>query len=132
MKILIINLFLMLLPFLLVYRFKNKNIKIADKRLEDTDDITIQEAKILIENTQLEIKHLYFIFKKRKEITMNFTKIDILTLVTFVALGVGFIFFTFGVLLSNEEETKKRANIYITIGTILLVISLLSFSLYAK
>ncbi len=63
---------------------------------------------------------------------MNFTKIDILTLVTFVALGVGFIFFTFGVLLSNEEETKKRANIYITIGTILLVISLLSFSLYAK
>lgn len=63
MKILIINLFLMLLPFLLVYRFKNKNIKIADKRLEDTDDITIQEAKILIENTQLEIKHLYFIFK---------------------------------------------------------------------
>ena len=48
MKILIINLFLMLLPFLLVYRFKNKNIKIADKRLEDTDDITIQEAKILI------------------------------------------------------------------------------------
>lgn len=63
---------------------------------------------------------------------MNFTKIDILTLVTFVALGVGFIFFTFGVLLSNEEETKKRANIYITIGTIFLVISLLSFSLYAK
>ena len=63
---------------------------------------------------------------------MNFTKIDILTLVTFVALGVGFIFFTFGVLLSNEEETKKRANIYITIGTIFLVISLLSFSFYTN
>ena len=61
---------------------------------------------------------------------MNFTKIDILTLVTFVALGVGFIFFTFGVLLSNEEETKKRANIYIVIGTVLLAISLLSFSFY--
>ena len=61
---------------------------------------------------------------------MNFTKIDILTLVTFVALGVGFIFFTFGVLLSNEEETKKRANIYIAIGTVLLGISLLSFSFY--
>lgn len=61
---------------------------------------------------------------------MNFTKIDILTLVTFVALGVGFIFFTFGVLLSNEEETKKRANIYIAIGTFLLAISLLSFSFY--
>lgn len=61
---------------------------------------------------------------------MNFTKIDILTLVTFVALGVGFIFFTFGVLLSNEEETKKRANIYIAIGTVLLAISLLSFSFY--
>lgn len=68
MKILIINLFLMLLPFLLVYRFKN--IKIADKRLEDTDDITIQEAKILIENTQLEIKHLYFIFKILNSIQM--------------------------------------------------------------
>ena len=61
---------------------------------------------------------------------MNFTKIDILTLVTFVALGIGFIFFTFGVLLNNEEETKKRANIYIAIGTVLLVISLLSFSFY--
>lgn len=63
---------------------------------------------------------------------MNFTKIDILTLVTFVALGVGFIFFTFGVLLSNEEKTKKRANIYMAIGTILLVISLLSFSFYTN
>lgn len=61
---------------------------------------------------------------------MNFTKIDILTFITFLALGVGFIFFIFGILLSNEEETKKRANIYITIGTILLVISLLSFSFY--
>ena len=61
---------------------------------------------------------------------MSFTKIDILTLVTFVALGVGFIFFTFGVLLSNEKETKKRANIYIAIGTVLLTISLLSFSFY--
>ena len=61
---------------------------------------------------------------------MHFTKIDILTLVTFVALGVGFIFFTFGVLLSNEKETKKRANIYIAIGTVLLTISLLSFSFY--
>ena len=61
---------------------------------------------------------------------MNFTKIDILTLVTFLALGVGFIFFTFGVLLSNEKETKKRANIYIAIGTVLLTISLLSFSFY--
>ena len=61
---------------------------------------------------------------------MNFTKIDILTLVTFLALGIGFIFFTFGILLSNEEETKKRSNIYMTIGTILLVISLLSFSFY--
>ena len=59
---------------------------------------------------------------------MYFTKIDILTLVTFLALGVGFIFFTFGFLLSNEEKTKKRSNIYIAIGTILLVISLLSFS----
>lgn len=63
---------------------------------------------------------------------MNFTKIDILTLVTFVALGVGFIFFTFGILLSNEEETKKRSNIYMTIGIILLVISLLSFSFYTN
>ena len=63
---------------------------------------------------------------------MNFTKIDILTLVTFVALGIGFIFFTFGILLSNEEETKKRSNIYMTIGTILLVISLLSFSFYTN
>lgn len=63
---------------------------------------------------------------------MNFTKIDILTLATFVALGVGFIFFTFGVLLSNEEKTKKRANIYMAIGTILLVISLLSFSFYTN
>lgn len=61
---------------------------------------------------------------------MNFTKIDILTLVTFVALGVGFIFFTFGFLLSNEEKTKKRSNIYIAIGTVLLAISLLSFSFY--
>lgn len=61
---------------------------------------------------------------------MNFTKIDILTLVTFLALGIGFIFFTFGILLSNEEETQKRSNIYMTIGTILLVISLLSFSFY--
>lgn len=73
MKILIISLFLMVLPFLLVYRFKNKNIKIADKRLEDTDDITIPEAKILIENTQLEIKHLYFIFK-----ILNFIQMIIL------------------------------------------------------
>ena len=63
---------------------------------------------------------------------MNFTKIDILTLVTFVALGVGFIFFTFGVLLSNEKETKKRANIYMAIGTVLLAISLLSFSFYTN
>lgn len=63
---------------------------------------------------------------------MNFTKIDILTLVTFLALGVGFIFFTFGFLLSNEEKTKKRSNIYIAIGTILLVISLLSFSFYTS
>ncbi len=63
---------------------------------------------------------------------MNFTKIDILTLLTFVTLGVGFIFFTFGILLSNEEETKKRSNIYMTIGTILLVISLLSFSFYTN
>lgn len=63
MKILIISLFLMVLPFLVVYRFKRKNIKIADKRLEETDEISIQEAKTLIENTQLEIKHLYFIFK---------------------------------------------------------------------
>lgn len=63
---------------------------------------------------------------------MNFTKIDILTLITFVALGVGFVFFTFGVLLSNEEKTKKRANIYMAIGTILLVISLLSFSFYTN
>ena len=59
---------------------------------------------------------------------MNFTKIDILTLVTFLALGIGFIFFTFGILLSNEEKTKKRSNIYMTIGTVLLGISLLSFS----
>lgn len=61
---------------------------------------------------------------------MNFTKIDILTLLVFVALGVGFIFFTFGILLNNEEKTKKRANIYIAIGTVLLAISLLSFSFY--
>lgn len=61
---------------------------------------------------------------------MNFTKIDILTLVTFVALGVGFIFFTFGFILNSDKKTEDRAKIYIIVGTILLVISLLSFSLY--
>lgn len=61
---------------------------------------------------------------------MNFTKIDILTLVTFAALGVGFIFFTFGFILNSDKKTKDRAKIYIIVGTIFLVISLLSFSLY--
>ena len=81
MKILIINLFLMVLPFLFVYRFKSKNIKIANKRLEDTDDISIQEAKNLIENTQLEIKHLYFIFK-----IINFIQMIILGFILFKIL----------------------------------------------
>ena len=61
---------------------------------------------------------------------MNFTKIDILTLLVFVALGVGFIFFTFGFLLNSDKKTEDRANIYIAIGTVLLAISLLSFSFY--
>jgi len=81
MKILIISLFLMVLPFLFVYRFKRKNIKIANKRLEDTDDISIQEAKNLIENTQLEIKHLYFIFK-----IINFIQMIILGFILFKIL----------------------------------------------
>lgn len=61
---------------------------------------------------------------------MSFTKLDILTLVTFVALGVGFIFFTFGFILNSDKKTEDRAKIYIIVGTILLVISLLSFSFY--
>lgn len=61
---------------------------------------------------------------------MSFTKIDILTLVTFVALGIGFIFFTFGFILNSDKKTEDRAKIYIIVGTILLVISLLSFSFY--
>ena len=63
---------------------------------------------------------------------MYFTKIDILTLITFVALGVGFIFFTFGFILNSDKKTEDRAKIYIIVGTILLVISLLSFSLYTN
>ena len=63
---------------------------------------------------------------------MSFTKIDILTLVVFVALGVGFIFLTFGSLLNGNKKTENRANIYIIVGTILLVISLLSFSFYTN
>ena len=61
---------------------------------------------------------------------MSFTKIDILTLVTFVALGIGFIFFTFGFILNSDKKREDRAKIYIIVGTILLVISLLSFSFY--
>ena len=63
---------------------------------------------------------------------MYFTKIDILTLITFVALGVGFIFFTFGFILNSDKKTEDRAKIYIIVGKILLVISLLSFSLYTN
>ena len=59
---------------------------------------------------------------------MNFTKIDILTLVVFVALGVGFIFLTFGSLLNGNKKTENRANIYIIVGTILLVISIFIFT----